>query len=62
MSNFKVSFRFKPLQFVKIKAYDLRLNGRVIRCIHDGFQPMYEVEYAIEGDIQRREFLEDEII
>ena len=59
-----VEFKFAPLQLVTVTAFNLNLEGRVNRCIHDGqlTQPnMYRVEFACDGKIESREFYEDEL-
>ena len=55
------SFKFFPLQFVTITLYGLEYRGRVVRCIFDGAFIMYDVDYAANGELKRREFYEDEI-
>lgn len=56
-----VEFKFSPMQFVKINAYDLHYKGRVMRCEFNGHQNSYNVEYASDGKIEARTFYEDEI-
>ncbi len=52
--------KFSPQQYVRILALDCK--GRINRCIIDGgLQPIYQVTYAINGDIKFTEFLEDEL-
>lgn len=57
----RVTFKYKPLDSVCITAYELRCRGRVMCCIHDRGGEKYEVEYALNGEIKRREFYEDEL-
>lgn len=57
-----VTYKFSPLDFVELTAYGLEVPGRVVGV---GLQPggirTYEVEFAINGDIHKRLFYEDEI-
>ena len=52
-------FKFKPRQYVKIKLFNLGIEGRVRRCGFDGVNNTYLVEYAMDGKLIREEFLED---
>ena len=61
-----VEFRFAPHQSVIVTAYGLNLIGRVQRCVHGPCVHgpsgnTYDVEYAVDGKIERREFWEDEL-
>ena len=56
-----VEFRFAPHQSVIVTAYGLNLIGRVQRCVHGPSGNAYDVEYAVDGKIERREFWEDEL-
>ena len=55
------TFDFAPLQMVTITAYDLNVKGRIMRCIFDPRGDKYDVEYCINSDIRRGEFLADEL-
>ena len=56
-----VTFQFSPLQYVKVSLYGLQYDGRVIRCIHESGGILYDVDYAHNGELRRREFYEDEL-
>ncbi len=56
-----IEFKFTFRQKVRVTAYGLNYEGRVIRCIHNGVEIMYLVEYAYVGKIEMREFYEDEL-
>lgn len=61
-TNFCVTFKFSPLQYVKVKTHNLNYEGRIIRCmIEDGSQPIYDIDLWINGEPLRREFYEDEL-
>jgi hypothetical protein len=55
-------FKFFPLDHVKIVAFGLNYPGRIAQCC---WQPdngiVYDVEYAADGEIKRREFYADEL-
>lgn len=60
--NFIATFKFSPLQLVKVKAHNLNFEGRIIRCIlESGVMPIYEVDLWANGEPKRREFYEDEL-
>jgi len=54
-------FKYEPQQFVSIKAYGLNYSGRILECIWDGKNNLYRTEFASDGKIDCRSFLEDEI-
>jgi hypothetical protein len=55
-----VSFKFQPQQHVYIPL--LECNGRIRRCIIDGGpQPIYSVDYIMNGETKGAEFYEDEV-
>lgn len=57
-----MQFKFAPLQFVCVTLFDLKYRGRISRCILDDGGIRYSVEYADDkGDLQVREFYEDEL-
>lgn len=56
-----MGFKYQPLTYVRVTLFGLDYQGRVIRCIFDGGQAMYDVDFAINGELRRREFYEDEI-
>jgi hypothetical protein len=52
--------KFQPQQRVRILMFEC--PGRIARCILDGGpQPIYAVDYAMNGEHKRAEFYEDEI-
>jgi hypothetical protein len=57
----EIKFKFAPLQYIHVIAFDLNYEGRVIRCIFDGGAHIYSVQYAFEGKLETREFYEDEL-
>lgn len=58
----RVDFKFEPRQPVTIVAYGLLYQGRVTRCtVYSGPTVFYGVEYARDGQIENREFSEDEL-
>lgn len=56
-----MEFKFAVQQWVRIIAYELYYPARVIRRIQDGTQNIYDVDYVADGEIKRRECLEDEL-
>lgn len=56
-------FKFKPQQHVKILPFhEGAVYGRISRCINDGGQqPIYLVNFIMNGDTRAAEFLEDEL-
>ncbi len=56
-----VTFRFSPRQHVIVSFLGLNYRGRINRCIQDGGPNLYQVDYAVDGEIQSREFYEDEL-
>lgn len=56
-----VQFKFDYCDFVTIKVFGLDCEGRVVRCINDAGDNIYDVQYAINGELRRAEFYEDEI-
>ena len=58
----RVEFEFCPGQKIKIIAYGLHYDGRILRNYvgRDGFI-FHEVEYAAEGKIERNDFYPDDL-
>ena len=56
-----ISFSYSLHDEVVVEPKHLRYYGRVTRCIWDGYEKIYEVEYIADGDIKRREFYEHQI-
>ena len=54
-------FRFDPDEYVNVTLFGLNFEGRVQRCIWNGRRNLYDVEYCRDGNIERREFAEDEL-
>lgn len=55
-------FGFRPAQYVCVTFLDLKYKGRVVDCIWGDGSNRYRVEYADDrGDLQAREFYEDEL-
>jgi len=55
-----VEFKFSPQDYVHISILDCR--GRVTRClIEAGPMNIYSVDYAMNGELKRNEFYEDEL-
>lgn len=62
MTRMTCHFEFTPLQYVEITLFGLGYKGRVARCIlRSNAEAIYEVEFAVGGEFQRREFFADEI-
>lgn len=61
--RYSVEFKFRPKEYVKIVLFDLQYAGRVDSCrAESGDVKKYLVEYADDkGDLQTREFYEDEL-
>ncbi len=58
----QVQFKFYPKEFVLVVLFDLKYRGRVQRCIFDDGGNRYSVEFGDDkGDLQVREFYEDEL-
>lgn len=57
-----IEFRYEPMQHVTIKAYGLDCAGRIIRLVYSAQSgKLYDVEYAINGDIKTGQFWEDDL-
>lgn len=57
-----IDFKFKPLDKVKIVAYDSNILGRVQRCyIDSSHRAKYDVEYFDNASFNQRYFHEDEL-
>lgn len=54
-------FRYECGQYVTIKVFGLNCHGRVVRQIVDSDCTIYDVHYAINGELRRAEFFEDEL-
>lgn len=56
----KINLKFEPAQKVKITAYGLDYEGRILRC-YVGINEIvfYETEYACNGKLERGDFFED---
>lgn len=62
MTPATVTFKYPPFAYVLIIFNELQYRGRIARCIYDGVQPMYKVQYSDDkGDIRFDEFYEDEL-
>ena len=62
MTETTATFHFSPGDWIIVTAYGLHYPGRVQMCTlrpNDRF--IYEVEYAADGKIERREFAADEL-
>ena len=46
------TFKYEYLQFVKITVFGLDCDGRVVRQIADGTDKIYDVQYAINGELR----------
>lgn len=57
----KVTFKFKPLQFVTVTLFGLMYEARVIRCIWENGGKLYDCDLWTDGSPRRREFYEDEL-
>lgn len=49
-------FRFRPFQKVRVIDFDINYEGRIIRCIWENGNFLYDIELWIDGDPRRREF------
>ena len=57
-----VSFKYEPKQHVTVNAFGLNCAGRVIRCLFSVQSgKLYDVEYAINGEIKTGQFWEDDL-
>lgn len=57
-----VDFKFSPRQKVLITAYELNCQGTVHRCyVNISGMHFYDVEYALNGEIKGRDFLEEQL-
>ena len=56
-----VDFKFDYCDFVTINIFGLDCEGRVCRCVYDAGDKIYDVHYAINGELKRGEFYEDEL-
>jgi hypothetical protein len=55
-------FKFKPGQHVCVTHLGLNYKGRVLECIWSDGWDKFRVQYADDkGDLQTREFFDDEI-
>lgn len=61
MAEKTIRFKFEPMQYVNIIAFGLNCEARVLRCTHGISVSIYDVEYALNCTIYRREFYEDEL-
>lgn len=57
----QVDFKFRYGEYVTIKVFGLNCEGRIVRCIHDSDENIYDVQYAMESTLNRAEFYEDEL-
>ena len=58
----EVVFQFKPGDNVKVKAFDLNYNGRIVRCIYARSGYQYDIDYADDkGCIVQGTFWEEEL-
>ena len=57
-----IEFKFSPKERVKITSYGLNCEGRVHRCyVNCSGHIFYDVEYALHGKIEGRDFFEDDL-
>ena len=56
-----IQFRYAYGEYVIIKVFGLNCEGRVVRLISDAGENIYDVQYAINGELKRAEFYEDEL-
>ena len=55
-------FQFAPGQYVRITLFGLNYPGRVTECVlRSNSRRLYEVEYAVEGELKARHFAADEL-
>lgn len=55
-------FAFAPFDYVVITLLGTNYRGRVVRCLYDGSNHIYDVQYANDtGEFKRAEFYEDEV-
>lgn len=58
----QVDFKFKPLQRVKLTAYNLNFNARILCCVKSAADILaYRIEYSEDGAIQEGTFFEDDL-
>lgn len=56
-----VRFAFRPKQWVTVTMHDMNYPARVIRCIQEHGDRLYDCDLWVNGEARRREFYEDEI-
>lgn len=56
-----VEFRFSPMDEVKIVAYGLDYQGKIVKCIYGGNMHVYDVQFASDGKLNQEYFFEDQL-